>query len=572
MARFWLGTWRLDAPLAATGRIAEPIVAADGADILALEIVRDADSFQVLFSAANDVSAPSVLKCRVGFCNDADACNVWRARGFPLVDAVIDVQDGWLRIESPFFAADASMRYGEMLISVKGLDLDAAPRAGAEPLAGCVYEQLQLSPDPARPATRFMQSLLRWKPLRSGVTGADGVTLDIRAAEQSRSPSLVPLASGALRLHRLWCGETALPDQPDMPAAAPGAVVRAAPHVASRAETFGEPVFRFRDIEAYGFRLELPDDDPAIDTRLAQLVAPLNFHLDQAYVDRNPPTFQYQAADRVVLIELLRYGRMQLERAQPPLDETDYQSQHELVVRVLVAKADGHRAQARDSAVYVPAIFVDNPWSKIVGRGAQGYAKSMAEFCIDGNTRLRPDGRLEAGKNALPLSDVKYVNLVARVRADKPSTAQPLLEFEFPRDREFERARMRMFNKAPEISHRLKALWGEVAYPEYQFAGPRSAERVWRSLNGIQSIQVAPVDAVGDERSWIESVFTVDNLLVDSPSGGVDLTFHALRAAPNGWKQLCGLLDIAEGQSVQRNFPKGNWYHLRFSMGLRSFE
>ena len=61
----------------------------------------------------------------------------------------------------------------------------------------------------------------------------------------------------------------------------------------------------------------------------------------------------------------------------------DYQSQRELVVRILVGRVDDDTAQARDAATYVPAIFVDNPWSKTIGRDLQGFAKCMANFCAE---------------------------------------------------------------------------------------------------------------------------------------------------------------------------------------------
>ena len=65
-----------------------------------------------------------------------------------------------------------------------------------------------------------------------------------------------------------------------------------------------------------------------------------------------------------------------------PLEVDDSQSQHELVVRLLVGRVDDDTAQAHAPAVYVPAIFVDNPWSKMLGRDAIGFDKRMAEFCV----------------------------------------------------------------------------------------------------------------------------------------------------------------------------------------------
>ena len=111
----------------------------------------------------------------------------------------------------------------------------------------------------------------------------------------------------------------------------------------------------------------------------------------------------------------------------PPVGREDYQSQHELIVRLLVGRVDDDTAQARAPAVYVPAIFVDNPWSKMLGRDLQGFDKRMANFLVSQGevyARLLPDGRLaetrERGwpgprcrtRTAHPLSDISGVSLV----------------------------------------------------------------------------------------------------------------------------------------------------------------
>ena len=82
------------------------------------------------------------------------------------------------------------------------------------------------------------------------------------------------------------------------------------------------------------------------------------------------------------MVELLRYGKMKLRQPLPSLRKDDYQSQHELLVRLLVGRVDDDTSQARDAAAFVPIIFVDNPWSKVLGRGVQGFDKRMADFCV----------------------------------------------------------------------------------------------------------------------------------------------------------------------------------------------
>lgn len=571
MSHFWLGTWRLAEPLAPTGRSAEPITAA-GADVLALEVICDGLKIRVLFSTADDVDSPRALRCRIGFCNDADACNSWRTGGFPMIDAAIELNDGKLRITSPFFENVGAMTYGADLITIDGLNLDAAGTAQDGPIYE--YQQVRQTPHPGWPSTRIVQSPACYAAVRSEVRHVAGMQLAF-SGPATRWPSLVPLSPGPqqVQMHHVWCGEMALLEKTDKPepslAQRPSGGASGSP-LGTRADIFGEPVFRFEDVQAYGFRIELPDADPDVIQGLKRLIAPLNFHKAPSYSEHNPPTFRYEPATTVVLVELLRYGRMQLDLAQPPLGNTDYQSQHELVVRALVAKADGHLALARDSAVYVPAIFVDNPWSKVVGRDIQGYAKCMAEFCIGNHMPLRPDG-VHIGSGSMPLSDITSIDLVDTThRVGDASQRLPLLDIRYATDHDDE-LRMRKMTTLRAVINKTGALWRDGDFPEYEFANPMTQDAVWRSLNGFRSVQVSPVGASPDaERCWIETVFTIDNLKAASPSGGASLVFHHLRGAPEGWRRLCALLGIDEGNMQRRNFQARNWYQLKFSMGMRA--
>src|SRR5262249_46007578 len=116
------------------------------------------------------------------------------------------------------------------------------------------------------------------------------------------------------------------------------------------------------------------------------------------------------------------------KRRVPPVGPDDYQSQHELVVRLLVGRVDDDTAQAHAPAVYVPAIFVDNPWSKVLGRDLQGFDKRMANFCVpigaDKYARLLPNGVVAADAESAhtgsgageqaprPLGDISLIRLV----------------------------------------------------------------------------------------------------------------------------------------------------------------
>ena len=166
-----------------------------------------------------------------------------------------------------------------------------------------------------------------------------------------------------------------------------------------RTDLFGPPAFRFEDVEVIGFRVDLGAYGRDFTPELERLVEPLNFHLKDSPIW----DFRYRAATPILLIELLRYGRMRLKSPSPPLVPQDYQSQHELVVRLLVGKVDDDAAQAHDPATYVPAIFVDNPWSKVVGRDVQGFDKRMASFCVPGRggpVAVLPDGCMHGQRGA----------------------------------------------------------------------------------------------------------------------------------------------------------------------------
>jgi len=130
------------------------------------------------------------------------------------------------------------------------------------------------------------------------------------------------------------------------------------------------------------------------------LIRPLNFHRG---LDRGPADFLHKAASATIVIEVLRYGRMRAPDAAPPFTADDFMSQHELLVRIIVGRVDDDTAQAHQPALFVPAIFVDNPWSKALGRRLQGYPKMLAEF--------------RAGPNA---SDLTTLDMTGCAREPRP--------------------------------------------------------------------------------------------------------------------------------------------------------
>ena len=78
---------------------------------------------------------------------------------------------------------------------------------------------------------------------------------------------------------------------------------------------------------------------------------------------------------------------MRLKKEWRQITVEDFQSQHELLIRMLVGRVDDDTGQAHDPATYVPVLFVDNPWSKALGRDVQGFDKRLADFCtLEGDT------------------------------------------------------------------------------------------------------------------------------------------------------------------------------------------
>ncbi len=564
MARFWLGTCKVDPAVLPTELNAEPIVS-QGASRLAIEVISDEQYFAVLFSAIDDLDRPQNLTCRIGFTNHADLCTQWRDRGFPLVDAAIECDGASVQVFSPYFADQQAMQYGGLLISIAGINFDADSTSRA-PLTLC-YEQFQESPDSAWPATYIRRRPVTWRPVRSKVTTLkpSGLWLDV---QRTRCPSLKPLQPGQLNIASAWSGELDL--QEPLKYLNP----KEKPKRVSRTDTFGVPAFRFDDVEVLGFRIDL-GEGRELEEGLAQLIKPLNFHLDQAADTKGSiPDFRYRPATHTVLIELLRYGRMKLKTQESPLTVLDYQSQHELVVRILVGRVDDDTAQAHAPAIYVPAIFVDNPWSKILGCDVQGFEKRMADFCIERDSEivpLRPDGRLPGEAEPRQLADISRIELLDRSMNGRLTGDRTILELDCPPDRyqnwnEFQKVDLELALGSFSLGD---TRWRQTDFDQTEFRRSFARAAVRETLKGFRSVQVTPVGDRGLEKTWITGTFTLDdNVRMVNPTGGTSLTFHAHRAAPNGWKQLCKLLGIGEGSDPTRSFQKGSWYRLQFSMSL----
>jgi hypothetical protein len=335
----------------------------------------------------------------------------------------------------------------------------------------------------------------------------------------------------------------------------------------SRSSVFGSPSFVFDGIELVGFRTDLP----ARDT-LSSLVEPLNFHLKKTGAvstagDDGPIDFKYCAATATVVIELLRYGKMRTDNPEPPFGKADFMSQHELLVRVLVGRVDDDTSQARDAAMFVPAIFVDNPWSKAVGRCLQGFPKMLAEF-VAGTVPLDMNGRAKTGAHEpVPLHAVTEVRLVGRPGAN--SQPAPILTFDCPDAIDGSAGQ---FFPPPSLPLLSTALFRRAPFEQFDFEDEefrRSFAKVvltdgFHQFRSVQASPVAPIDEIRSlPKAWITGLCKVTNVQVAFPAGVATLTLDAPASAPSPWKLLRDTL----GGSLA--FPTGDWYRVRCSMKLR---
>lgn len=563
-----------------------------------------------------------------GLCNDPGWCDRWREAGAWVVDARIEASTGaraggnqgasrrrgtaragaatgqrW-DVHIPYYlSGQAGVSDGVR----PWMTLELPPMAGPAPAARpshaarrgalpgsaavtlCLWPQ---SPDPVQPDSQ----LLRLKVERPAgrVSGPRPPDASIGLADDARFPDL----RGWVRPGR--CAERwsqagvalELPQAPE-PGSRPAPPAPAAARRVPLASIFGPSRFRFSDVEVLGFRLSLPPltaaeaNGPAGVARraLESLVDPLNVHLSDPAAMGD---FRYRLATHTVVIELLRYGRMACEQPQPPLTADDHLAQHELLVRLLVGRVDDDTAQARDAACFVPAIFVDNPWSRLLGREIEGFPKDLAVvvagplqdgvtptvLCGDGRPAGAAGARGEAGDRSgpVPLTGVSAVQ-----RAGAPGeTLPPIVTFDYPAGGPPP--------WVPDGTLDLQAIDGTTGparwrqddfsrAAEFRRGFARAVAR--NGLGRMATIQVSPVDGRPLPPARIEGVIDVQRMTYQFPPGLAGLTLCALPATPDlsaterAWRTLvAGLAGDLQATSVQLDVVSGEWYRSRFDMTL----
>ena len=569
MVDYWIATFEVRLP----GLPMEEVPTNDRVEAWALEVLRDKrGEYALLLSKADHADFPRKLQCSIGFANGAKSCSVWRDRGFPLVDAQIRQQRGWLTVRSPsFIPGQDGLDYDASLIQING-PLFQAGSAG-DPFA-VVYAQSQDAPDYAFPATWLRRKRVTWRSARPNASMPDPQLFKIRITPP-KLPQLAPFV-GALVPRKVWTGTLDLPIWPPTTA-------QTKPSKISRSELFGVPDFRFEDVEVIGFRLDFNRISPLkpaeVDSLLDCMTRRLNFHLSTTY--EKPSDFRYEPATRTIFLEVLRYNRMRLKDPMPGLSDANFQSQHELLLRMLVGRVDDDFAQAHSPSTFVPAIFVDNPWSKVVGRNVQGFEKRLADFCAVADSRpipLRPDGtpRRPNSNRRVPLEDVVQIDLA--VNANRRPSARVLLEIEYPDEISGERGSFQDIDLmlAYAGSAFSPTRWRQDDFNALEFRRSFATSAIPNTLKGFRSIQVSPVGEAALLKdwelgtTWIGGNFVVhDGATLSRPNGTATLTFHHRREAPAGWRTLCKLLGADEpDQKEVVGFTSGNWYRMRCSMDL----
>lgn len=581
---------------------------AQRASAIVLEWLQAADGTSLVALCGGDAGRPQAPRVPLLAWGDRPAANdLARGAGWQAIDAcLVAAGDGLgLSIEAEQFLAptpEAPAALGpawQLTLDWPGAPApaatalaSAAPAATALPSAPLApapgpTAAAALAPDPVEPAAGWL-ALDTPDAGWVGDTGdVDGRSVRLQLA-RARYPAVADWLVGqrldaadgrgaAVEARALWARSATRPAWPAPAARGPALLPPGARRLPADG-VFGPPDFRFDDVEVIGFRLDLSARhggraDLAREALQSLIDPPLNFHLHERRDSRGlPADFAYRVATPVVIIELLRYGAMRSVSPQPPLRGDDAMPQHELLVRLLVGRVDDDSAQARDAASHCAAIFVDNAWSRAVGRAALGYPKTLAWI---GAGREGPllDARgvpraAAAGTPAVPLHEVGRIGRFEDMA--RPGRAQDtLLDLEYPGVR---------FDETW-LPFNLGWLGGaRGVWPGWQrddFDAPHFRRGFARRVVGaahasLGVVQVTPCDGQPLPRAWVSADSQLRALRTQFPRGVASLTLHrAGLPAEHPWTRLVEMLGARGDRSVQLGLPTGDWYRLRCGMDYR---
>ena len=596
---FWFATFDLHSAAAETWSPVQYALGAssDTANHMAVELISirrngNRTASAVLISTADSGDDPHRLVCRAAYSNCIEWADRLREQGFRTVEASILWDDSVprVRVFVPFFAPDTNDHTARESTEFLTLRIDVDPSAPKLPkkFGAPTYYQAKASPSMALPKTELavLEAPSTFDRFGVNEVGAGGVSLTIAAA---RFPRLMPIAIENLPACKVWNGK--ISTWPPLTQASPP-VGRAARSVISakkdespkqvqtlppttslgrrrRDDELGPSAYVFKGVESIGFRIDASQIDDDFQDHLRGLLEPLNFHISEGHTSGlegvGTTAFEYRAATSTVTFELLRYDKMLFDRSTGMLGPEDYVSQHELVVRVLVGRVDDDTAQARDPAIFVPAIFVDNPWSKLVGREMQGFDKVLADFCTASGPPLTMQG-FEPGSagGKRKLGEVSEVRLVSNRNFATDSSAT-LMQIAYPHAAFDSDSAFGAFDLRSQLGSGFfsGSRWRQDDFQATEFRRSFARSVIDDGLNRFRSIQVSPIDERGLPKAWIRGSFELDDLRVTYPTGVSTLTLKSPPGAPSAWRKLCNMF-AGEPLSV----TTGDWYRLRCSMKL----
>ena len=228
-----------------------------------------------------------------------------------------------------------------------------------------------------------------------------------------------------------------------------------------------------------------------------------------------------------------------------------------------------HRSGAF-SAIFVPSIFVDNPWSKVVGRELLGYDKHLAHFCAGriADRIVAMNGR-EAGSTASSTwRGIRALRIQPPI-APALRLAMCLFSIDCPDSAtEAEFTRMDDLLQLPDVESGSPWAQSDFLLPEFR----RSFAQTVMNNGFLAFNSLEP--RTGRRRqlppAWVTGRYKLTDVEVAFPTGhrNLDLSSSTELAqagadVPPAWRRLCKLLN-----RQPMALPTGEWYRLRCSMTL----
>lgn len=520
----------------------------------ALQGAADPSALTLLVSVVD--AQRTYARCVLALSNRPDRVDALRTQGVIAIETSLrfDEPNGVLRVEVPpglRAAADDGATAGD----------GATAENGAIEIEGVGFVS-----DPRGEAfdwpVRFSQE--RWAPQ----VGLEAMALSTRAIEwivehgdarvskrpcsvrvDRRGPVLRDLPALPPKVVAHWCGSVDL---------SPPRALSAPKVGGSRAWPWQVKRYEYEDVDLLGFRIDLSGRGRRADDALDALVAPLNFHRGTHGANL---AFEYRPAARVLVVEFLRYPRMKTVMAAPMGLPELVGSQYEMLVRVLVGRVDDGSRRARAPAVHVPLIYVDNPWSRLVGRETQGMDKRLAAFLDRAGRRLQPfDARGEPSD--LGLLDLCEVRAAPDVPFSQGSAGATIATIDIP---DVQQVQRQWADRAQRLDAAGALLLGGARWRQRDFAGRAFRRDFARQVlrddpRRFRLLQCTLNDGRGLPGAWIESEFAFGNAMVDFPTGVATLEFGTLPRS----KVLDPLADLLGHDAI--GLPTGDWYVGRCSM------